>query len=434
LAEALLAGTRGGLNVALDSRYREPFAAELRVARVSGDTPQGSQLLWTVVDVSQKVVARRDAELAAVVRVSGDAIVIASVEGAVTAQNPASQRLYGDLVGQPVAQIVAAECRDDHLRTLAGLSPSEPVKTLDAVHRREGGESFDVSVTYSLIDEPTGSPQRVVLVIRDISARKQLEAQLRQRAAERERSDRKKTEFIGLLAHELRNPLNVIVSAMQVLTRTDDPAARERVPDVCLRNARHMARLIDELLDLSRISRDDLLIDPRRVVLQEVVARAVELAGPAFDKRRHDLEIELPDRALVIRVDPTRLTQAISNLLDNAAKYTPAGGRVTVSAWVDDRGVHVRVRDNGVGIAPELIGHVFEPFVQGGDRRTAEGGLGLGLALVQRIAELHGGTVSVESAGVGLGTRFTLTLPSSALSDAMSPELVSQPWHSVPEP
>jgi PAS domain S-box-containing protein len=420
-------GTAETGSVALLSRHREAFAAELRVTRVTGETPGASQLLWTLVDVSEKLAARRDAELAAVVRVSGDAILIVSSEGAVAAQNPASQRLYGDLVGLPVRDMVLPARQHEHQRTISALCTASPVASVDSVHRRDGGAPIEVSVTYSLIDEPAGSPLRVAMVIRDISARKQLESELTQRAVEREQSDRKKTEFISVLAHELRNPLNVIASAMQALASNGDPASGERLSAICLRNTRHMTRLIDELLDLSRISRDDLPIAPRLAKINEIVGRAIELVRPTFEGRKHNLEIELPEQALMIRADPTRLIQAISNLLDNAAKYTPPGGRVRVSVIADDRGVHIRVQDDGAGIAPELIGHVFEPFVQGSTNRSGGGGLGIGLALVRRIAELHGGTVNVESAGVGLGARFTISLPPAARADEASLERVTHP-------
>jgi signal transduction histidine kinase len=248
-------------------------------------------------------------------------------------------------------------------------------------------------------------------VIRDISARKNLESQLRDLAAEREQSDRRKTEFIGLLAHELRNPLNVIVGVMQALSTTDDMARREKISSTGVRNARHMARLIDELLDLSRISRDELEISPRTASVREIVARAIELTGPAFEGRRHHLQIDLPEKALTIRADPTRLVQAISNLLDNAAKYTPPGGTITIGVNVGDHAVKISVEDNGTGIPPELLDRVFEPFTQASEHRSAGRGLGIGLALVRRIAELHGGSVSVESAGRGMGARFTIALP-----------------------
>ncbi len=432
-SEASFRRTTETASFTLQSSRREPFAAELRATRVAGETSNASLLLWTIVDVSQKLAARRDAELAAVVRVSGDAILVLSMDGVVVAQNPASQRLHGDIVGSPIRDAISADREPEHHRTLAGLSARAPVATVDSVHLRAGGEPLDVSVTYSLIEEPAGSEPRVALVIRDISAQKQLETQLRELATEREQSDRRKTEFIGLLAHELRNPLNVMVAAMKAQSTTSDAARREQIASTCLRNARHMARLIDELLDLSRISRDELEIAPRSAAINDIVARAVELAGPTFEGRRHDLQIELPEKALVIWVDPTRLIQAISNLLDNAAKYTPPGGTISVSVAAGDREVQISVRDNGPGIAPELIGRIFEPFMQAAEHRSAGGGLGIGLALVRRIAELHGGSVSAESAGTGLGARFTITLPVGVRPDSGIPELLESSSAVPPE-
>jgi signal transduction histidine kinase len=214
---------------------------------------------------------------------------------------------------------------------------------------------------------------------------------------------------------------------MQLLSLSDDPSRREQVAASCLRNARHMARLIDELLDLSRISRDELEIAPRPAAIDEIVARAVELSGPALEGRGHDLRTELPEKPVVLRADPTRMIQAISNLLDNAAKYTPPGGTITVSVQAGDGNVQISVQDNGAGIAPELIGRIFEPFVQASEHRSAGGGLGIGLALVRRIAELHGGGVRAESAGTGRGARFTISLPLGTQLESGIQELLANP-------
>jgi PAS domain S-box-containing protein len=413
------------LSLILQSSHREPFAAELSVARIAGETSDASVLLWTIVDVSQKLAARRDAELAAVVRVGGDAIVVLSTHGLVSAQNPASRRMHGDIVGRPMRDAIWGDREQEHLRTIAGLSTEAPVATIESVHLLAGGEPLDVSVTYSLIDEPAGSPRRVALGIRNISAQKQLESRLRELAAEREQSDRRKTEFIGLLAHELRNPLNVITTSMEVLRLTDDPSRREQVATSCLRNARHMARLIDELLDLSRISRDELEIAPRPAAIHEIVARAIELTSSSLEARGHHLRIQLPEKPVVVRADPTRMIQAISNLLDNAAKYTPSGGTITVSVQAGDGDVQISVQDNGTGIAPELIDRVFEPFIQAHEHRSTGGGLGIGLALVRRIAQLHGGGVRAESAGTGLGARFIISLPLDAQLESGIQELLA---------
>jgi two-component system CheB/CheR fusion protein len=403
-----------GITLALQRQDREPFAAELAATRVTGDTPDSGLLMWTIADVSYKLVNQRDAELAAVAEVTGDAIVVLSHAGAVIAQNPASHRLHGDLVGRSFREAITIESFAQHQRTIEALSAAAPVATIDSAHARSDGTPVDVSVTYSLVAEPAGSRPRFALVIRDISDKKQLESELRERALEREHADRKKTEFIGLLAHELRSPLNVIVTAMQALARTNDPLLRDRALDTSLRNARDMTRLIDELLDLSRISRDELAIEPRPVSIQDVVKRASELAGPAIEQRHHDLKLELPEQPVVICADFSRLSQAIANLLDNAAKYTPPGGKIGVSVHSDERWIKVRVQDNGIGIPPELIDRVFEQFVQDRSNRSASGGLGIGLALVRRIVELHGGSVTAESAGPGSGAEFTLALPMGA--------------------
>lgn len=241
----------------------------------------------------------------------------------------------------------------------------------------------------------------------------ELNRELLRRADELALADRRKDEFLAMLAHELRNPLTAVVSASHLLedAATEDPQAR-RALTVIRRQTAHLARLVDDLLDVSRITRGKVELQRVPVDLGEVVLRALEAARPGVDAAGLALEVEMPDASLPLHADPLRLEQVLGNLVSNAVKYTGAGGRVWVEVERHDGRAVVRVSDDGAGIPPELLPRVFDLFAQGEcslDRR--DGGLGIGLTLVRQLVELHGGRVSAHSAGLGMGSEFEVTLP-----------------------
>jgi signal transduction histidine kinase/CheY-like chemotaxis protein len=226
-----------------------------------------------------------------------------------------------------------------------------------------------------------------------------------------ERAGSAKDEFLAMLGHELRNPLSPILTALQLMKlRGGGELERERA--LIERQAHHLLRLVDDLLDISRITRGKLRLEKRSVELAEVVAQAIESAAPLVTQRAHRLVVEVPPEGMLVDADPARLSQVIANLLINAAKYTPSEGCIEVRGAAEGGEAVVVVRDNGIGIAPDLLPSVFDLFVQGprGRDRT-EGGLGLGLAIVQNLVRLHGGTVSARSEGVGHGTEIDVRLP-----------------------
>jgi signal transduction histidine kinase/CheY-like chemotaxis protein len=233
----------------------------------------------------------------------------------------------------------------------------------------------------------------------------------RQRA---ELASRAKDEFLAMLGHELRNPLSPILTATQLMRlRAEDVFEKERT--VIERQVKHMIRLVDDLLDVSRITRGKVELRRRPVELSEVIAQAVELASPAIEERAHRLLVDVPNSGVVVHGDAARLAQVFGNLLNNAAKYTPHGGSIELLVRAKDAIVVASVRDTGIGIGPKLLGHVFELFVQarqGIDR--AAGGLGLGLAIAKTLVELHGGTIEARSEGQGRGSEFIVTLPRHA--------------------
>jgi signal transduction histidine kinase/DNA-binding response OmpR family regulator len=214
-------------------------------------------------------------------------------------------------------------------------------------------------------------------------------------------ANRGKDEFLAMLAHELRNPLAPVLHALHVLQRgAADPATDEQARDMIDRQVRHMARLIDDLLDVSRITCGKIQLRPGRIDLAAVVARAVDSCRPLIESRNHHLEVDLPAEPITLFADPTRLEQVLANLLHNAAKYTEPGGRIWLTASVEGDAVDLRVRDSGMGMPPHMLGRVFDLFMQGQptlDR--AEGGLGIGLTLVRRLVEMHGGQVEAHRQG-----------------------------------
>ena len=228
-------------------------------------------------------------------------------------------------------------------------------------------------------------------------------------------ADRHKDEFLAMLAHELRNPLAPIRNAVQLmkLKPMEDPQL-QLSRDIIERQLIQLSRLVDDLLDVSRITRGKINLARRRVELSELVARAVETVAPSIESRGHTLEVIVPKRALMIYGDPMRLTQALGNVLANAAKYTDNGGHITLAARRRRRDIEITVRDTGIGIVPEVLPCIFDLFTQL-DRRTGrhQGGLGIGLALVRQLVEMHGGTVLASSEGPGMGSEFRIRLPLS---------------------
>ncbi|HZU36375.1 MAG TPA: ATP-binding protein [Gemmataceae bacterium] len=257
----------------------------------------------------------------------------------------------------------------------------------------------------------------------DIEDHKQAEAALRE-------ADRRKDEFLATLAHELRNPLAPIRNALQILKLPRvDPATANRSREMMERQVQHLVRLVDDLLDVSRVMRGKITLHRERVELATIVARAVETAQPLIEAQGHDLSVTMPPESLPVDADPVRLAQVVGNLLTNAAKYTEPGGRIELRAERQDREVVLRVRDTGIGIAPEMLPKIFDLFVQVDHAATkSQGGLGIGLTLVRNLVEMHRGTVQVHSAGLGMGSEFVVRLPLMDQETATPKQPCEQGW------
>ncbi|HEX4613741.1 MAG TPA: PAS domain S-box protein, partial [Urbifossiella sp.] len=314
------------------------------------------------------------------------------------------------------AEPAAAEFAGHFRRTLA---TGEPYVSVDTTARRadvDAVESYDWRI--ERVPLPDGR-HGVVCYFYDMTERRRIEDALKD-------ADRKKDDFIALLAHELRNPLAPIRNGLQVIRLAEDRATRDRSQKMMDRQLAHMVRMIDDLLDVSRIGRNKMELRRARVALADVVGSAVETARPAIEEAGHELTVALPEQPVYLDADLTRLSQVLSNLLTNSAKYTERGGKVWL--WAEPRAgeVVVAVRDTGIGIPADAIPNIFDMFSQV-DRPTERStvGLGIGLALVKGLVEMHGGTVSACSDGPGRGSEFTVTLPVIAVEStaaALVPE------------
>jgi PAS domain S-box-containing protein len=264
--------------------------------------------------------------------------------------------------------------------------------------------------------DEAGGPSRWVGINIDVTERKLMDESLRRQAEALREADRRKNEFLAILAHELRNPLAPISNAIQILTlRGDDPALVAQTKEVMERQVHQMTRMVDELLEVSRIGRGKISLQTAPLDLAEVVATAVETSRPLVEARRHTLTVSLPERPAHVEADGARLAQVLSNLLNNAAKYTEDGGRIDLIVEQAQAEVVIRVRDNGIGMAPERLTSVFDMFEQiEGAADRSQGGLGIGLTLARSLVEMHGGKIEAHSDGLGKGSEFVTRLPALA--------------------
>jgi PAS domain S-box-containing protein len=273
--------------------------------------------------------------------------------------------------------------------------------------------------------------RNVALLFTDITERRRAELELRRLADGLAEEDRRKTEFLATLAHELRNPLAPIRSGLQLMRRAKgDPAALGRVQDIMDRQVDHLVHLVDDLLDVARITRGQIELKPDWIDLEDVVRAALDTSMPLIDAARHRLDLRLPATPVRLHADPVRLTQVVSNLLNNAAKYTPRGGAIVVAVERNEDQASIVVSDNGIGIPPEAIDSVFQMFTQvAHPAQRSQGGLGIGLSLVRSLVELHGGSITAASRGIDAGSVFTVRLP---LAGQYRPALVPETAEAAP--
>jgi signal transduction histidine kinase len=300
---------------------------------------------------------------------------------------------------------------DSFLRVQAH-SPAMPVVVLTGSDDEELGDRAVQSGAQDYLIKGQVDGPLLGRALRYAIERGRIEEELRRRAEQLAEMDRRKDEFLATLAHELRNPLAPLQNSLHVLRMSGGGGPAERVHEMMERQVSHMVRLVDDLLEVSRITRGKIELRRERVELAAVVRSAVETSRPLLDSARHRLAVALPPEPLFLDADPVRLSQVIANLLNNAAKYTEEGGQVWLTARREGAEAAVSVRDSGLGIPPEMLPRVFDLFAQV-DRtlKRSQGGLGIGLSLVRTLVEMHGGRVEARSEGPGRGSEFTVRLP-----------------------
>jgi PAS domain S-box-containing protein len=378
-------------------------------------------------DITEQKEAQREIRFQAhLLNAVEQAVIATDLTGTIIYWNSFAEKLYGwsreEALGSNVLEITPTQVlRDQAEDILLSLQKGQGWSGEFTVQRRDGSE-FPAMVTDSPIFSDKGELIGIVGVSVDNTERRQAEeereqllASEREARAEAEAANRLKDEFLATLSHELRNPLNVVIGYAEILRRSDEPASPAfviKAADVIRRNALAQSQLVSDLLDLSRLQMHKLSLNRQPVSLSTVMGDAIETVKAEASAKGVSVKLDLQTEILVVDGDPVRLGQIAWNLLNNAVKFTPPGGDVTVSLNQDGDEAKLVVQDSGQGISPEFLPHVFEIFRQGDASSVRrQGGMGIGLALVKQLAELHGGRISAESEGVGSGARFTVWVP-----------------------
>jgi PAS domain S-box-containing protein len=365
-----------------------------------------------------------------------DAIITIDERGTISTFNPAAERIFGysreEAVGQNVKLLMPEPDHTRHDGYIANYVRTGEAKIIgvgrEVTGRRRDGSVFPMELAIS--EFRIGQARYFTGIVRDITERKKLEAELHARLKELGESDRRKDQFISLLSHELRNPLAPVRHGLAILRRPEiDAATRERVLGMMERQLGQMVRLIDDLLDVSRITSGKIELRLADIELAAAVQQGLEAARPDIEAKKHELVLKISAEPVVVHADAVRVAQIVTNLLNNASKFTEPGGRITLAVEKSGAEGHVRVTDTGIGIPPEKLEAIFEIFVQvhSSTMERSHSGLGLGLTLVKSLAELHGGSVDVYSAGPGCGTEVRVRLPLAA-----SPAAEAEPPEALP--
>jgi PAS domain S-box-containing protein len=358
------------------------------------------------------------------------AIFMLDPTGHIATWNIGAERIKGyvasEIIGKhfsifyPAADVSAGKCE----RELAGASADGRFED-EGIRVRKDGSTFWANVVISAVRDREGTLIGFSKVTRDLTERKRNEDDRASRLAA-EQATRAKDEFLATLGHELRNPLAPILTALELMRLRGGRISSEQ--EVIERQAQHLTRLVDDLLDISKIGRGAVALTKRWTPIRTIISKAVEVASPLFEQRFHRLEFDVPEGDGAFFGDEMRLVQVFANLLVNAAKYTDPNGRISVRVTTRDDWLDVTIADDGRGIEPALLPHIFDLFVQGEQGvERAKGGLGIGLSLVRSLVELHGGTVEARSDGPGTGSTFTVRLPREGARLDVGPEPTEEP-------
>jgi PAS domain S-box-containing protein len=346
------------------------------------------------------------------------AIIFIDLEGRVTWWSPGAERIFGmpasEIVGQDMSRLftegqVAQGVPQHEIAVASAGSAAEDDRWLQ---RADGSRFWAIGVLMPLRGEGGEVIGFAKLLRNRTDIKEQLES-LRNRADAAAAASRRKDIFLSTLSHELRNPLGALTNAAEIIRLTMPESQELEVPlRIIHRQVENLRRFVDDMMDLSRIGagKIDLKMEPLQV--QEVIDRAIESVRPFIEQRRHELEVVMSSGPVFVEADPARLEQVFVNLLNNAAKYTPEGGRIWINGTTEGEEAVVHVKDSGIGIPSELLPRIFKLFTQvESSRSQSQGGLGIGLNLVKRLVALHGGSVQVRSEGEGKGSQFTVRLP-----------------------
>jgi PAS domain S-box-containing protein len=380
----------------------------------------GVSVLGAVL-VFRDVTERRRAEearqrLAAIVESSTDAIVAKTLDGRITSWNPGAERVFGyteaEIVGRPITVLFPPDRLAEEADFLARIARGERVEHYETIRVRKDGRLIHVSVSLSPIRDPDGEIVGASKIARDITERARIAERERDALRQAEEANRMKDEFLATLSHELRTPLNAVFGWVRMLQSGVDEETLRRGLDVIERSSRAQLDLVNDLLDISGIVRGQIKLVFRTVDLRSIVAAAVESIQPSAIAKGSVVSLDTDGTPALVMGDADRLQQVVWNLLTNAVKFTPRGGRVTVSLQRAASQVEVTVQDTGIGIHPEVLPYIFERFRQADSSMTRKfGGLGIGLAIVRHLVELHGGEVRAASEGEGRGAAFVVSLP-----------------------
>jgi PAS domain S-box-containing protein len=405
-----------GVGAGADDYLVKPFSARELLARVASHLALAKQR-----GELERALRYRGEQLETMFEGAPFGIFFVDAEFRMRAVNPVARPSFGDVPGgvegrdfeEVMHTIRERSYADDIVRIFRHtLATGEPYSTREHAVTRPGGAREYYEWRLERITLPDGK-RGLVSYFRDISAHVAARTAVEESREALKEADRRKDEFLATLAHELRTPLAPIHNALQILRLAGrDGAVARSVYDMMDRQVNHMVRLVDDLMEVSRITRGKIDLRRERVDLAAVVGSAVETTRPLIDAARHLLTVDLGDEPLTLDADPVRLAQVFSNLLNNAAKYTANGGQITLRAQRRGASVVVSIRDNGAGIRAEVLAHVFDPFVQG-DRSysRSQGGLGIGLTLARSIVALHDGSIEARSGGLGQGSEFIVRLP-----------------------
>jgi signal transduction histidine kinase/ActR/RegA family two-component response regulator len=323
-------------------------------------------------------------------------------------------------VGRHISLVIPPERLGEEDHIIASLKAGQRIEHFETERVRRDGQRVQVSLTISPIKDEAGNIVGASKIVRDVTRQHQIEVErqrmednLRRLAADLSDADRRKNEFLAMLAHELRSPLAPISNAVQVLRLAgSDATAIRSASELLERQVRQLARLVDDLLDMNRITRGQIELRKERVELAPILNQAVESTRALYKHLSHELTVSLPFQPIDLDADPARLTQVVGNLLNNACKFTDKGGRIWLEAEQEGSQAVIRVRDRGIGIAAEHLPRIFDMFIQvDTSLERSRDGLGIGLTLVKTLVEMHGGTVEARSDGPGSGSEFVVRLP-----------------------